>query len=148
MITELQKWVEAYAEWLWAISIASFIFFVGSLIVVPWMVVRMPADYFLDEDDPRRVSHTAGPTAVAERRMLLRVLKNLCGVALVMAGIAMLLLPGQGVLTMLIGVSLVDFPGKRGLERAIIRRPRVLQGLNWMRSKAHQPPLIVDPVEH
>jgi hypothetical protein len=71
------------------------------------------------------------------------VLKNLIGFVLLAAGIAMLVLPGQGILTMLIGISLVDFPGKRQLERKLIGQPAVLNTINKVREKFGQPPLTV-----
>jgi len=62
---------------------------------------------------------------------------------LLAAGIAMLVLPGQGILTMLIGISLVDFPGKRQLERKLIGQPAVLNTINKVREKFGRPPLTV-----
>jgi hypothetical protein len=53
----------------------------------------------------------------------------------------MLLLPGQGILTILIGLMLLDFPGKRRLERRLVQQPSVWRAINWMRAKAHQPAL-------
>jgi hypothetical protein len=69
------------------------------------------------------------------------LLKNLLGVALVLAGVAMLVLPGQGVLTILLGLMFMNFPGKRRLEQRIVQQPTVFQAMNWMRARAHQPPL-------
>jgi hypothetical protein len=56
-------------------------------------------------------------------------------------GLLMLVTPGQGVLTILVGVTLLDFPGKRALELWIVRQPAVLRVTNWMRAKAHREPL-------
>ena len=71
------------------------------------------------------------------------MLKNLGGYALVGAGVAMLVLPGQGLLTILIGLGLIDFPGKREFERWIVCRRPVGRALNWMRRRAHRPPLVL-----
>jgi hypothetical protein len=71
----------------------------------------------------------------------LLVLKNACGIVFLIAGIAMLILPGQGFLTVLIGVMLVNFPGKYRLERRFIRIRPVARSINWIRSRAGQPPL-------
>jgi hypothetical protein len=38
-------------------------------------------------------------------------------------------------------LALVDIPGKRALERRIVKQPRVLAALNRLRTKYHQPPL-------
>ena len=62
---------------------------------------------------------------------------------LVMAGIAMLVLPGQGLLTILLGIMLLEFPGKRRVELMLLRRPEILAGLNWIRRHANRPPFEV-----
>lgn len=72
------------------------------------------------------------------------VVKNLVGFVLLLAGIAMLVLPGQGVLTILIGISLMDFPKKRLLEAKLIGQPLVFSGINRLRARFHKPPLTLD----
>ena len=57
-----------------------------------------------------------------------------------MAGVAMILLPGQGLITILIGISFMDFPAKQQLVDALVRRPRVIRLLNWIRQKEKKPP--------
>jgi hypothetical protein len=66
------------------------------------------------------------------------------GILLVLAGIMMLVLPGQGILAMLIGIGLMDFPGKFRLERWFARQPAVFKSLNWIRTRAGHAPLL-DP---
>jgi len=119
--------------WLFVFSIAGFI---ASLIAIPFILVKLPADYF-DERRPRKWMENHHPVL----RLTGRVVKNAIGVVLLLAGIAMLFLPGQGVLTILIGISMVDFPGKRGLERRLISQPPVLQTINKLRAKFGHPPL-------
>jgi hypothetical protein len=51
-------------------------------------------------------------------------------------GVAMLVLPGQGVLTIITGLLLLDFPGKYRFERWLVRRGPVLRGVNWLRDRA------------
>jgi hypothetical protein len=80
-------------------------------------------------------------------RLIVLVVKNVLGLVFVLAGVAMLVLPGQGILTILIGLSLMNFPGKRTLERRFVQQPMVLQAINWMRRKAGQPPLTVPPAD-
>jgi hypothetical protein len=115
--------------------------FVGTLIVVPWLVVRIPADYFVR----RQAAHEHRKDWHPWLRIGLLVVKNLCGVALVLAGIAMLLLPGQGILTILIGLTLLDFPGKFALEQKLARQPAVFGAMNWIRAKAGRPSLAAPP---
>ena len=133
-------------NWLYSSSLAWLLFvlsiatFAGSLIAIPWILVRLPPHYF-DERHPRLWLNDQHPVL----RGLGLGLKNLLGVLFVLAGIAMLVLPGQGLLTMLIGVSLLDFPGKRDLERKIISFPMVLQAINRLRERFGESSLIVYP---
>ena len=55
----------------------------------------------------------------------------------------MLFLPGQGILTLVMGALLMDYPGKFQLERKIVKTPAILKGLNWLRAKANKPPLVI-----
>ena len=112
--------------------------FVGSLIAIPLILVRLPPHYF-DERHPRTWMENHHPAL----RMIGHILKNVIGVVLLIAGLAMLVLPGQGILTMLIGISLIDFPGKRQLERKLIGQRAVLHTINKVREKFGRPPLTV-----
>jgi len=125
-------------EVLWSLFVLSIVGFIGSLIVIPFILVRLPPQYF-DVRYPR--------TWMKEHHPVLRwvglILKNVVGVVFFLAGVAMLFLPGQGLLTMLIGLSLVDFPGKRRLESKLIGQATVLKTINALRHKFGQPPLTV-----
>ncbi|MGB0909330.1 MAG: PGPGW domain-containing protein [Nitrospirales bacterium] len=116
--------------------VLSIVAFIGTLFAIPQILKRLPADYF-DEHVHR--------TWMAEHHPVLRtltlLLKNLLGIVFLLAGLAMLLLPGQGILTMIIGISLIDFPGKRKLERKLICIPGVLKVINGLRQKYDKPPL-------
>jgi hypothetical protein len=72
------------------------------------------------------------------------IAKNIAGLLLVIAGIIMLVGPGQGILTILIGLMLMDIPGKRPLEARLIKRPAILAAVNNFRAKYDKPPLIID----
>ena len=120
------------------LGIASAVFFVASLIAIPILLVWMPVDYF-DGNRPRGWLRTNHPII----RGTFYVFKNLIAIVLLLCGIAMLLLPGQGVLTILIGLSMLDFPGKNKLERRIVGRPEVLKTINSIRSKFGKPPLVI-----
>lgn len=125
-------------EILWSLFVLSIVGFIGSLIVIPFILVRLPPEYF-DVRYPR--------TWMKEHHPVLRwvglILKNVVGVVFFLAGVAMLFLPGQGLLTMLIGLSLIDFPGKRRLESKLVGQPKVLKTINALRHKFGQPPLTV-----
>jgi len=121
-----------------ALGILSVVFFVGSLIAIPMLLVWLPVDFF-DESRPRDRFRNSHPVI----RISFHVLKNLIGIIFLLAGIAMLVLPGQGVLTILIGISMLDFPGKRRLERRIVERPAVLKAINSIRTRFGKPPLVI-----
>jgi hypothetical protein len=122
------------------LTIASLVGFIGSLIAIPLILVRLPPDYF-DTRVPRHWMKDHHPVL----RVIGLVVKNAIGVVFLVAGFAMLFLPGQGILTMLIGISLMDFPGKRRLEAKLIGQPAVLSAINAMRNKFNKPPLIIAP---
>ena len=115
--------------------------FVLSIAVVTVVLVKLPANYF-------HSSHAR--EFLVERHPVLRAVgifaKNLLGLVLVFAGIIMSLpgVPGQGVLTILLGIMLLDFPGKRALETRIVGRPRVNSAVNALRARFGKPPLMLD----
>ncbi|HEX8775748.1 MAG TPA: hypothetical protein VF735_19405 [Pyrinomonadaceae bacterium] len=115
--------------------------FAGSLGMVSFMLVRIPATYFHSSHDR---------DFLVDRHRAVRwsglVVKNLLGAALVILGIIMSLpgVPGQGILTILLGLMLLDLPGKRGWEQKLVRRPKVLQTINGLRGKFGKPPLVLD----
>jgi hypothetical protein len=120
------------------LTIASVAFFVGTLIAIPFILVRLPPHYF-DERHPRRWMPDRHPAL----RLLGLIAKNAVGTVFLAVGIALLFLPGQGILTILLGISLMDFPGKRYCERKIVGQPTVLKAINALRAKYEQPPLAV-----
>ena len=112
-----------------------------SLAIVSVIMVKIPADYF-KEDRPRELFADKSPAV----RYLLIIGKNLLGVVLVVLGILMSVpgVPGQGILTILLGVMLLDFPGRRRLEHKLVSRPQVLNTINKLRYKFDKPELELD----
>jgi archaellum biogenesis protein FlaJ (TadC family) len=133
-------WIKDHDTLLWWLTAASVVMFLGSLIIMPMLVARIPADYFVQEERPPSKWMGHHPAL----RITLMIGKNLLGVVLILAGLAMLLIPGQGLLTMLIGVLLLDLPGKYRFEKWLITRPRIHRAINWLRAKAGREPLITD----
>lgn len=131
------EWIKDNDALFWWLASASAVSFVVSLVVVPMLVARVPADYFAHT---RRPSAALG-TRPAWVRIALRIGKNVLGVLLMFGGLAMLVLPGQGLLTLLVGFVLVDLPGKYRLERWLVTRPRIASGINWLRLRAGREPL-------
>ncbi|ETW93378.1 PGPGW domain-containing protein [Candidatus Entotheonella palauensis] len=137
-LTRLYEWFRGNETLLLGLGGLSVVMFFATLIAVPFVVARIPTDYFIREHKPQR------QTPRTPSQLFWLVIKNVAGMILLVAGLAMLVLPGQGVLTMLLGIMLMNFPGKYELERRIIRQPTVLKALNWMRTRANRPELIVD----
>jgi len=136
IVTALFEWARHHGLILWVLSVVSLITFVGTLAALPFLVARIPEDYFLHSriHSPRRYANFPA-------HLLYLIIKNLAGTVFVVAGVAMLFMPGQGILTILIGVMLMNFPGKRSLEVRVVRQPKVLRAVNWMRARSQQPPL-------
>ena len=95
-----------------------------------FILVRLPSDYFLRD---RRPPLAAKPRPALA--LLLKILKNLAGATVVALGLLMSIpgVPGQGILTILLGIMLLDFPGKYRLERRIVRARRVNRFVNRLR---------------
>jgi hypothetical protein len=113
-----------------------------SLAIVVFVIVKLPADFFLDSHD-RAWWIDQHPVI----RWTGRLLKNLSGIFLVFVGIFLSLpgIPGQGLLTVLVGLVLIDFPGKRRCERALVSRPRIRRSLSWLRARFHKRPFRLKP---
>jgi hypothetical protein len=115
--------------------------FAISLAIVSFIMVRIPPDYF-HRDRPRELWADRPPAV----RWLGMFAKNLLGVALVVLGILMSVpgVPGQGILTILLGIMLLDFPGKRALEYKLVSRPQVLNTINKLRHRFGKPSLVLE----
>lgn len=137
------KWPESFEllidkhqvaiEWLGVVSVLTFIV---SLVAIPWVIARLPKDYFIRHRQVVAVRHERNP-ALAKVIFLLR---NFFGTVFLVGGIFMLVLPGQGIISMVIGISLMDFPKKNQLVDFILTLPRVRKLLNWLRHKQKKPP--------
>lgn len=113
-----------------------------SAAVVTAVLVWLPRDYFVDKEH-RPDLHPRHPAV----RVTLLVAKNLLGYLVMALGVVMSVpgIPGQGFLTILIGLMLVDFPGKYRIERFFIRQPRILRTANRIRKRFKKPAFLVNP---
>jgi hypothetical protein len=133
----LIEWGKSNNTLLWWLFAGSIAMFALTPIAVGWALVRLPRDYFTNQCRRPLGSWVKWPAL----RFALLILKNLLGVVLLAAGLLMLLVPGQGLLTIAVGLVLTDFPGKFRLERWIVRRPSVWRSINWLRRRAGREPL-------
>jgi len=137
-ITDAVHWLEGHAALSSALVVLSIVFLFGSLWLAYWFLTNIPAEYFTHEH--KRLERFNGSHPVVRWSILIG--KNLLGALLIVAGVVMIFTPGQGVLSLLLGLTLVDLPGKRTLERKIIQRPSVLKVVNALRSRAGRLPLV------
>jgi hypothetical protein len=123
------------------IILFSVVTFLASIAVTIVVLIKLPDTYFKAEH--RREFWVESHPALRWSGI---ILKNLLGMALVLFGVVMSLpgVPGQGVLTILMGVMLLDFPGKRQLELKLVSRPKVLRAINSIRRRFDRPPLQLD----
>jgi len=129
-------------QWLGILSVITFI---GSLLIVPWLILQMEPNYFIRHRLVVQQRHRRHPMV----SILLLIVRNTVGLLLVAAGLAMLVLPGQGILTLLIGLSFMDFPGKHQLLEWAVQNKKVQNSLNWIRRKGSKEELIftVEPAD-
>jgi hypothetical protein len=102
-----------------ALGVASLL---ATVLLMPILAVRIPPDYFRHRRRLHDYVHDRHPVV----HHAIVILKNTLGIGLILAGLAMLVLPGQGLLTLLIGLMLTDFPGKYALEKRLVGQPGVL----------------------
>jgi hypothetical protein len=100
---------------------------------IPWVVQRLPADHFVRQKSARPLAHT--------------LLRNAVGIALIGIGVVLLFLPGQGVLTILLGVSILDLPIKDRVASWLLQKAPVRQGLQTMRARMGRAPLVLPPLQ-
>lgn len=130
-------WIMDHQALLWWLSAASVAVFVASFFLVPFVVARMRYDYFAHDKRPKRSWVNLHPAL----RLAIHIGKNVLGVILMVTGLAMLALPGPGVITVFIGFFLLDFPGKYRFEQWLIGRPFIHRPINWLRRRAGRVPL-------
>ncbi len=138
-MTPILEWFRNYEVLIWWTGAASVLMFLGSLCTIPVILIKIPADYFSSLETKSRID----VRDLSFFRLLYLIFKNMVGIAFILAGLIMLLLPGQGILTIIVGMSLLNFPGKYSLVRNIIRNKTILNTINKLRSKADKPPIEV-----
>jgi len=123
---------QSFLSWLAVLSLSTFII---SLLLIPWAVAKLPPDYFLHITEEKTPNFSLNISSFA-----LLIIRNIFGFILLLAGIAMIFLPGQGILTILAGIFLLSFPGKRKIVHLFISRHSVQHSLDWLRKKRNKQP--------
>ncbi|RPJ05760.1 MAG: hypothetical protein EHM28_11445 [Spirochaetaceae bacterium] len=116
------------------LTIFSIVAFIVGIVITPWLILKMPADYFV-----KRAAHIRKKLTMS--MLVPRIVRNCLGVVFLLVGIALLVLPGPGWLTILLGVTLLDFPGKYRLEIWIIKLPFIKAPVDLLRQKHNREPI-------
>ena len=122
-----------YHQYFFWMGIVSFVVFIASLLLTPLLLGKIPQDYFIHTNQHKvEIEHLG--------HLIIVVIRTLIGFVLLIAGIIMLVTPGQGIISILLGLFLMEFPGKRKLELKLINHEPTFKALNWLRGKANKEP--------
>ncbi len=124
-----------YYDFFFWLGVVSSIIFLISLLSIRWLVCMIPSDYFIKKEQSKFKSNYPVAWIISS------IIKNIFGYVLIFGGILMLVLPGQGLITIFIGLMLSNYPGKYKIEKKIIAIPRIFKTINWLRKKSDEPPL-------
>jgi len=133
-MNRMLEMVMQYPSMLAGVTIVSFAGFVFGLLLVSRLVCRLPSNYFMVFEKPETVPKLFRPK--------IQIVKNLAGGMLICLGLVMLIVPGQGLLTLFLGLVVMDFPGKNKVIRCLIRVKTIQSSLNWVRHKKGRPPFV------
>ncbi len=136
MIDAIFAIFRAHEQLFWLLGLGSIVLFVLTALLIPWILIVLPADFFVRLDSK---AFSGRHPVIA---LLLIILRNVLGSVLLIAGIIMLFIPGQGLLTILIALALIDFPGKHTLVLRMISNPRVFGAANGIRRWAGKPEFV------
>jgi hypothetical protein len=131
-LKSLWEWLSAQGTLWWWLFAGSAALLVVSPLVAAWLVVRLPSDYFVEPKRRKLATGLHNPAL----SLFVRVGRNSLGAVLLIAGLVMLLTPGQGLLSIAAGLTLLDFPGKYRLQRWLVTRKPVWRSINWLRRRA------------
>jgi hypothetical protein len=144
LFSKIWEWLIRFWESLtwgdivWTI-VLSLVTIIVSYVLIVIGIIKIPANYF-SSTYVREINH--------DKHFSLRwatfIVKNLIGFLLIIAGTVMIFTPGPGVPTILLGLIMMDIPGKRPLEARIINRPNILATVNDLRARYNKPPLVMD----
>ena len=130
--------VDEYKSVIFWLSLLSFLIFIFSLVSIKWLVALIPIDYFVYKKNSKF------KTKYPFTWLISMIIKNIIGYLLIFGGILMLVLPGQGLFTIFIGLMMSNYPGKYYIEKKIIAIPSILKTINWLRKQSNKEPIIIN----
>ena len=135
------SWSSMNSDLLFLLGSLSIFILIISVFMMVLIISFLPEDYFKSEN--RNLISSVQNSRYPLLKLLVLITKNFFGVLLLMSGILMLVLPGQGILTIITGLVFMDYPGKYKFERKLLRQKGVINSINWIRSRLSKPSLKV-----
>ena len=135
------SWSSMNSDLLFLLGSLSRFILIISVFMMELIISFLPEDYFKSEN--RNLISSVQNSRYPLLKLLVLITKNFFGVLLLLSGILMLVLPGQGILTIITGLVFMDYPGKYKFERKLLRQKGVINSINWIRSRLSKPSLKV-----
>ena len=135
------SWSSMNTDLLFLLGSLSIFILIISVFMMVLIISFLPEDYFKSEN--RNLISSVQNSRYPLLKLLVLITKNFFGILLLLSGILMLVLPGQGILTIITGLVFMDYPGKYKFERKLLRQKGVINSINWIRSRLSKPPLKV-----
>jgi uncharacterized membrane protein len=134
------------ADFIYLTIVISTVSAIVYFIIISYIITQMDNRYFIRRKIITVDAIISPHSSLTNNKLtkLANIAKIIVGVCLLLIGLVMLVLPGQGLITMLIGISLFPFPGKDKIEQYILSRKSVQTTLNWIRIKAKKAPFTFD----
>lgn len=129
-IQPLIEWAGEHVVLFAWIGSGSLLLYIGALLMIPYLIRRVDADFFMHMQEI-----ADGVRPPPNHHILRLVVQNIVGAFVMLAGFIMCFIPGQGLLTMFLGLLLITFPGRRAMVLSIVRRPSIAKGINWLRRR-------------
>ena len=133
------SWSSMNSDLLFLLGSLSIFILIISVFMMVLIISFLPEDYFKSEN--RNLISSVQNSRYPLLKLLVLITKNFFGILLLLSGILMLVLPGQGILTIITGLVFMDYPGKYKFERKLLRQKGVINSINWIRSRLSKPPL-------
>ena len=135
------SWSSMNSDLLFLLGTLSIFILIISVFMMVLIISFLPEDYFKSEN--RNLISSVQNSRYPLLKLLVLITKNFFGVLLLFSGILMLVLPGQGILTIITGLVFMDYPGKYKFERKLLSQKGVINSINWIRSRLSKPSLKV-----
>ena len=135
------SWSSMNSDLLFLLGSLSIFILITSVFMMVLIISFLPEDYFKSEN--RNLISSVQNSRYPLLKLLVLITKNFFGILLLLSGILMLVLPGQGILTIITGLVFMDYPGKYKFERKLLRQKGVINSINWIRSRLSKPSLKV-----